>query len=116
MKNKHNHKKLKEQYKANKEAKVGDKCICPSCDTEFEKGNYQQAFCRTKRKTWCKDKYWNTVIFKKRNNTTRISPASARFTAQRDLGRFGDGYGDKDIGDLAEDSMHPFDPYSLGQE
>jgi len=69
----------REKYKISKSAKVGETCICPSCGTEFIKTSYQQAFCKTKGGTVCKDKYWNTVIPTKRNNTTRISPANARY-------------------------------------
>ncbi len=71
---------MKKVYKENKGKKVGEKCICPSCKTLFIKTNYQQAFCKSKGKTLCKDKYWNNVDPKKRNNTTRISPASSRYT------------------------------------
>ena len=71
--------KIKARYKLNKEAKVGDECICPSCNTKFIKANYQQAFCKSKGKTICKDKYWNTVTPNKKNNTTRISPANANY-------------------------------------
>ena len=67
------------QYKFNKEAKVGTECKCASCETKFVKTNYQQAFCKTKSGTICKDAYWNTIDPKKRNNTTRISPASQRW-------------------------------------
>lgn len=70
---------IRARYKASKSAKVGDTCICPSCGTEFIKENYQQAFCKTKSKTICKDKYWNTVTPNKRNNKTRISPANRRW-------------------------------------
>ena len=68
--------KMREKYKIAKESKVGDEVICPSCGTKFIKTSYQQAFCKTKGGTVCKDKYWNTVIPTKRNNTTRISPAN----------------------------------------
>ena len=71
--------KIKDRYKLNKNAKVGDELTCPSCGTSFTKTNYQQAFCKSKSGTKCKDKYWNTVTPTKRNNKTRISPASARF-------------------------------------
>jgi len=71
--------RLKQLYSENKLKKVGDKCICPSCSTPFIKGSYQQVFCKTKVGTYCKDQYWNKVDPKKRNNTTRISPASARW-------------------------------------
>ena len=76
-------KKIKQLYETSKSAKVGSNCKCPSCGTEFVKTNYQQAFCKSKNGTVCKDKYWNTVIPEKRNNTTRISPASANFMASR---------------------------------
>ena len=49
--------KLRERYKLNKTAKVGDECVCPSCGTKFIKTNYQQAFCKSKGGTICKDKY-----------------------------------------------------------
>lgn len=71
--------KIQERYKLNKLAKVGEECICPSCGNKFVKSNYQQAFCKSKNGTKCKDKYWNTVTPQKRCNTTRISPASAAF-------------------------------------
>jgi hypothetical protein len=73
--------KIKAKYELAKSARVGSFCACPSCGTEFEKTNYQQAFCKSKKGTKCKDKYWNTVTPEKRNNTTRISPASRRWTA-----------------------------------
>jgi len=71
--------KIKELYKLSKAAKVGEECICPACGCKFIKTNYQQAFCKTKAGTKCKDKYWNTVTPEKRCNTTRISPANRRF-------------------------------------
>lgn len=70
-------------YRKVKSAKVGETVVCPSCGTSFVKSSYQQAFCKTKPKTVCKDKYWNTVDPKKRKNTTRISPASARYMANQ---------------------------------
>lgn len=72
--------KLKVKYELAKKVKVGETVICPSCNASFVKSNYQQVFCKTKGKTVCKDKYWNTVTPTKRNNTTRISPASKAFT------------------------------------
>jgi len=75
--------KIKARYQLNKDAKVGEQCICPSCNTTFTKESYQQAFCKTKGGTICKDKYWNTVDPKKRNNTTRISPANAAYQAMQ---------------------------------
>ena len=75
--------KLKERYQLNKQSKVGETCICPSCGAFFNKTNYQQAFCKSKPGTICKDKYWNSVTPEKRNITTRISPASANFLANK---------------------------------
>lgn len=72
---------IKELYEKAKSAKVGDTICCPSCRTDFQKTNHQQAFCKAKGGTICKDYYWNYVDPSKRNNTTRISPANARFYA-----------------------------------
>ena len=77
--------KIKELYNKAKETKIGESCICPSCKTSFVKTNYQQVFCKTKPKTQCKDKYWNTIDENKRNNTTRISPASLIYLASKSL-------------------------------
>ena len=75
--------KIKEKYELAKAAKVGENCTCPSCGTLFKKTNYQQAFCKARGKTKCKDKYWNTVTPEKRNNTTRISPANAAYSCMQ---------------------------------
>lgn len=80
---------IKRQYLDNKAADVGTNCTCPSCRTDFVKKFKQQAFCGTKPGTECKDKYWNTVTPKKRNNTTRISPANARWQ-EKHTNRFND--------------------------
>ena len=100
MKNKIKHTK---RYLENKKAKVGDTCICPACGTEFVKEHYQQVFCKTKGGTKCKDKYWNTVTPTKRNNTTRISPASQAWMDKRERER------------NYEDCEHPFSGEALGQ-
>lgn len=70
---------MKTRYESNKVKLVHSECICPSCGSVFEKETYNQVFCKTKGGTICKDKYWNTVTPKKRNNTTRISPANRRY-------------------------------------
>lgn len=70
---------MKILYRKSKSAKVGEEVVCPSCYVKFIKDNYQQAFCKTKSGTTCKDYYWNNVTETKRNNTTRISPANARY-------------------------------------
>lgn len=101
---------MKEIYAANKAATVGASCKCPACGTVFIKSNYQQAFCKSKKGTACKDKYWNTVTPEKRNNTTRISPASARFTAQRQAEK--EAY---DNSLLYDPNEHPFSSEGLGQ-
>lgn len=90
-------KTIEKIYKHNKSAKVGEIIVCPSCHTGFTKEHYQQAFCKTKPGTQCKDKYWNTVDPRKRNNTTRISPASAAWMAKRVLER------------SIYDDFHPFE-------
>lgn len=97
--------KLRERYKLNKSAKVGDKLICPSCGTGFMKNSYQQVFCKSKSGTKCKDKYWNTIDPKKRCNTTRISPASAAWLETRERYRSIDSYNED----------HPFSSAGLGQ-
>ena len=74
-----NIKSLRALYTKAKESKVGEICQCPSCGVYFCKTNYQQSFCKTKGGTVCKDFYWNMVTPSKRNNTTRISPANARY-------------------------------------
>ena len=73
---------MKDRYRSNKNAKTGETCICPSCGQVFVKASYQQVFCKTKTGTKCKDRYWNNVTPTKRNNTTRISPANARYYAE----------------------------------
>lgn len=80
---------LKALYKTAKDSIVGSTCKCPSCGTLFVKQNYQQTFCKTKGGTVCKDNYWNNVTPCKRNNKTRISPASAAFMEQRNEKRMG---------------------------
>jgi hypothetical protein len=89
---------IKDKYNKSKSAKVGESCICPSCGTEFIKTNYQQAFCKAKGGTICKDKYWNTIIPTKRCNTTRISPANTRYYATK-IAPF---YNDNDYDDDSE--------------
>lgn len=97
--------KLKAKYAKAKAAKVGEEVICPSCGYVFIKSNYQQAFCKSKAGTQCKDAYWNTVIPTKRNNTTRISPASARWTAAREVEREFNDFDDDQSWDAHKDSL-----------
>jgi hypothetical protein len=78
-----NVKLLKQAYELSKAAKIGETCVCPSCGAKFIKASYQQAFCKSLGKTVCKDHYWNNVIPEKRNNRTRISPASKAFMESR---------------------------------
>jgi len=74
----------KKQYDFNKKAKVGTLCNCAACSKQFAKTHYAQAFCKNKSGTVCKDRYWNTVDPSKRCNTTRISPASAKYMASKE--------------------------------
>ena len=59
--------KRKEIYKSNKDKKVGDKCICPICKSEFTKTHYAQAFCCNE----CKVKFHNDKQRGKRNGYFR---------------------------------------------
>lgn len=119
--------KMKTCYELNKRIQVGGECICPSCKTIFIKETYNQVFCKSKPKTQCKDKYWNTVTPTKRNNTTRISPASKAFMSNPDrvTGYTSEGY--RIIGGVAYDEFddpvydidvndddHPFDVGDAG--
>ena len=74
-----NKKNLVEGKQKCAEAKIGSEISCPSCGTKFVKKSYNSVFCKSKGKTVCKDHYWNNVDECKRNNTTRISPANARY-------------------------------------
>jgi hypothetical protein len=100
--------KIKDRYNINKLASVGASCTCPSCGVTFDKVAPQQAFCKSKSGTKCKDKYWNTVTPSKRCNTTRISPASKAWLAKMELnenyGR-GNDYDDDPSWDAHKDSF-----------
>lgn len=102
-----NKKKLTEARQKCIDAKVGETIVCPSCGTEHVKNSYQTVFCKTKGKTKCKDNYWNNVDPNKRNNTTRISPASAAWMAQQEEMR-------EERYDPHDDD-HPFSSDALGQ-
>ncbi len=65
--------KLNSVRDRNREAKVGESLVCPSCGTGFKKRSYQQVFCKSKTGTKCKDRFWNTVDESKRNNQDRLS-------------------------------------------
>lgn len=95
-------------YKINKQSKVGVECNCVSCGTKFIKTHYQQVFCKTKSGTICKDLYWNTIDPKKRNNTTRISPANKRWLdeqKERFYDRSFDNFDDDQSWDAHKDSF-----------
>ncbi len=98
--------RMRDRYQLNKNASVGEKLICSSCGVVFVKTNYQQAFCKTKPRTQCKDRYWNTVTPSKRNNTTRISPANARYYADVIVPRQNERYYDDDQGWDAHKGTH----------
>lgn len=74
-----NKKKLIQARQECLDAKIGQEITCPSCSTKHIKKSYQSVFCKSKGGTRCKDNYWNNVDPSKRNNTTRISPANARY-------------------------------------
>jgi len=102
-----NRKKLIDARKKCMDAKVGETIVCPSCGTEHVKKSYQSVFCKTKGRTRCKDNFWNNVDSNKRNNITRISPASAAWMARQEELRDERGY------DYEDD--HPFSGDALGQ-
>ena len=97
--------RIRERYNKAKAAGVGEECVCPSCGTRFIKASYQQAFCKSRGGTKCKDMYWNTVTPQKRCNTTRISPASAMWLERNGRDNLN-----------PDDYEHPFSSEALGQE
>lgn len=52
---------MKLNYYINKRMEVGSLCECPSCGYKFTKTQSGQAFCKSKKGSICKDKYWNTI-------------------------------------------------------
>lgn len=106
---------LRQRYAAAKATKVGEDTVCPACGSHFIKASYQQVFCKAQGGTVCKDFYWNNVTPNKRNNKTRISPASAAYMAREDriTGYTTEGY--KIIGGVAydefDDPIYTVDPY-----
>ena len=65
--------KAKVTYEKAKAAKVGDKIMCAVCGKIFVKKTYNQAFCRSKGKANCKDRYWNTVSTTRRERALQFS-------------------------------------------
>lgn len=98
---------IKAKQKCN-DAKIGSDITCPSCGSTHIKKSYQSVFCKTKGGTKCKDNYWNNVDHNKRNNITRISPASARWLETRKE--------DRERSYDPHDDEHPFSSEALGQE
>jgi hypothetical protein len=74
---------LKQLYNLAKSIKVGNTFVCPSCGTSEIKKHYNQAFCKSKEKTKCKDYYWNNVDESKRNNVDRPSLSRVKFVSKR---------------------------------
>lgn len=103
-----NIKQLIEKYNKANQSKIGDKAICPSCNNSFQKKTYNQIFCKSKPKTTCKDYYWNNITPNKRNNKTRISPASKRFLYYKNI------Y--KESTYNPDNYEHPFSSDALGQD
>jgi hypothetical protein len=89
--------KARARYALNKAAGVGTDLTCPACGSLFTKKRKDQAFCRNRPGTECKDTYWNTVTPTKRNNVTRISPANAAYKERMEIER------------RYDDDTHPFD-------
>lgn len=99
--------KLKSKYEINKSKAIGEEISCAVCNKVFKKKTKQQAFCGGRGDTKCKDKYWNTVTPNKKNNKTRISPASARWLENNREHR-GSNFN-------PDDYEHPFSSEGLGQ-
>ena len=102
-----NKKKLIEAKELCSNAKIGEEIVCPSCGAVHVKKSYQSVFCKTKGGTKCKDNYWNNVDSSKRNNKTRISPASARWMFERE--------DERERNYNPDDDEHPFSSEALGQ-
>lgn len=68
------------QYKQNKDAMVGNTCICPVCGERFTKKQYSQAFCSQR----CKDAFWND---KGDRHTTTIIKRTM-YVIRREDGKF----------------------------
>jgi endogenous inhibitor of DNA gyrase (YacG/DUF329 family) len=92
---------MKHRYSVAEKSKIGVRINCPACSRLITKKSYQHKFCNKR----CKDFYWNNVIETKRNNVSRISPASRRYMAERDENRVFDPH----------DYEHPFSSEALGQ-
>lgn len=75
---------LRALYKKAKEAKVGSEIRCPSCLKMHNKKQYNSIFDGKQ----CKDNYWNNIDPKKRNNTTRISPANDAYMQEHGIGKY----------------------------
>lgn len=52
---------MKSLYVKAKGIPAGHSARCPGCGKAFRKKVKQQAFCRSKGRGNCKDRYWNTV-------------------------------------------------------
>jgi len=72
-------KTMKRLYGLAEGSQVKSLITCPACYRGIIKKRPDHKFCDRV----CKDAYWNNVDPRKRNNTTRISPASARYMASR---------------------------------
>ena len=95
------------RYNANKSASVGCKLFCPSCGSTFVKNSYQQAFCKSKPKTVCKDFYWNLIKDRPHPNTR----FGRNFKSPNDSNENWDYDEAFDYEDL-----HPFSSEGLGQD
>jgi len=65
-------------YEANKEAEVGQEVTCPFCGKKFVKRYSRQAFCSSKGKGNCKDRYWNQANSKRRARASWYGNAGNR--------------------------------------
>jgi hypothetical protein len=65
--------RLQYRYNKAKSAKVGEEVVCPFCKKKFIKTTYHKTFCcnaKTRKKSNCKDNFWNLVDPEKRCRNT----------------------------------------------
>lgn len=69
---------MKEQYEANKAAKIGDEIKCPTCEKKFTKILYNTVFCGRGFDTTCKDKFHSAARNQKPERYYPITANSCR--------------------------------------
>ncbi len=73
LKSNFNVENAKKAYATAKVAKVGDEIVCAFCGKRFIKKTYNMAFCKSKGKANCKDRYWNSICGKRKERAIEFS-------------------------------------------